>query len=341
MPLLICHIGWMHLYEGLEGKPDKIVGGGRYVREHRSGHEVCNFLHCNDGYVYGHVETIKGKIDRPISIEMLGSDKNAQHIDGVDVIWTATHPQEKGRRVIGWYRDARVFRYRQYFTEYPSRQHKLDKLQTFRVRARADDAVLIPLGERTLQLGRGKGWIGQALWWFPEASNNDEVKTFIEDVQTLMRMSRFSLTRRLSVKKGNWGRNSDPERKALVEAAAIEAVEMHFAGYQIKSVEDENLGWDLEAYGKEKEPLRLEVKGLSASDLQVGLTPREYFALKLHMKGEMDNYRLCVVTGALGNNPRLYIFRYSRSAAGWVDESSMEELSARITPIEAAIVSLT
>ena len=79
-PLLVCNIGWMSRYEGLYKKPDKIVGGGRDVDETGHGHEVCNFLHCNDGYVYGHVETIKyveaikENIDRKIRIENIGAN---------------------------------------------------------------------------------------------------------------------------------------------------------------------------------------------------------------------------------------------------------------------------
>jgi hypothetical protein len=49
----------MSLYEGHQGKPDKIVGGGNCVEEHGRGAEVCNFLKCADGHVYGHVETWK------------------------------------------------------------------------------------------------------------------------------------------------------------------------------------------------------------------------------------------------------------------------------------------
>jgi hypothetical protein len=31
--MLFCNIGWMNRYEGLAGKPDKIVGGGKWVTE--------------------------------------------------------------------------------------------------------------------------------------------------------------------------------------------------------------------------------------------------------------------------------------------------------------------
>jgi hypothetical protein len=59
--VLFCNIGWMNRYEGLDGKPDKIVGGGRFVTETGHGHEACNFVACRDGYVYGHVETSQGR----------------------------------------------------------------------------------------------------------------------------------------------------------------------------------------------------------------------------------------------------------------------------------------
>src|SRR4051812_46820892 len=115
MPIIVCHVGWMAGYEGLVGRPDDIIGGGAWVKKHKNGGETCNFLKCDDDYVYGHVETIKGKIDRLISIENLGARPGAPFVDHVDVIWTATDPEKKGRRVVGWYRDARVYRDREYF----------------------------------------------------------------------------------------------------------------------------------------------------------------------------------------------------------------------------------
>jgi hypothetical protein len=81
-------------------------------------------------------------------------------------------------------------------------------------------------------------------------------------------------------------------------------------------------------------------KALFASELQIGLTPREYRALVSHMKGVMDNYRLCVVTGALTDNPRLVIFHYSQAGEGWINDYSGRAVSPTINPLEAAIVSL-
>jgi hypothetical protein len=338
MSLLVCHIGWMSWYEGLNGKPDKIVG--EYVQTHGRGAEVCNFLRCKDNNVYGHVETNKRKKDRPINIELLGATEGAKFADGVDVVWTATNPDEGGRRVVGWYRNAQVFRKRQAFLKTPSSQHKRDRLKTFHVRT-GGDVTLLPLERRTLLLGRGKGWIGQANWWFPAQSKNPAVKKFIDQVYRLMDKRQPAKSESQKNKtRGRWGGGSDPERKAAVELAALAVVQAHYSGCKIKSVEDENLGWDLEVSGAPSGDLRLEVKGLSGMGLQVGLTPREYLALSAHMGGSMDNYRLCVVTGSLDEKPRLVIFRYSREASRWTDECSRKAVSPTIKRIEAAIISL-
>jgi len=340
MPLLVCHVGWMAEYEGQFGKTDKIVGGGRYVRDHHDGGEVCNFLKCADGYVYGHFETIKKRTDRPVSIEYLGADKDAEYIDHVDVVWTATHPTEGGRWVVGWYKDARIYRERQDFLKLPSRQHKQEIGRDYRVRAKAGNAFVIPPKQRDLPLGRGKGWIGQANWWFIERSTNPEVKRFIIKAQALFDNGMRPATTAPSGRGGKWGGKGDPERKAQVESAATRFVEDHYAGYRVKSVEKDNLGWDLEARQKNKPTLWLEVKGLFAVELKVGVTPREYQALRAHMDGSMPHYRLCVVTRALSAKPRLVIFRHDTGSKQWIDERSNKPVSPVIKPLEAAIISL-
>src|SRR5437868_5201445 len=140
--LLFCNIGWMSRYQGLKGKPDKIVGGGKFVDENKRGAEVCNFLRAEDGYVYGHVETWHGRntgaIDREIHLEKFGGGRGDS--DKFDVIWTATDPENRGRKIVGWYKDAEVFRHRQYFDSFPSKQHRKDEVESYRVSVRAKNA---------------------------------------------------------------------------------------------------------------------------------------------------------------------------------------------------------
>lgn len=182
--MLFCNIGWMNRYEGLEGRPDKIVGGGQYVTDNETGHEVCNFLKCGDGFVYGHVETIQGKKDRRIQIEALGGA--GDFVEGIDVIWTATDPDERGRRIVGWYRHATVFRERQTFAQPPSKQHSRDGIGNYRIRAEAVNARRLDLEDRTLKLGRGPGWMGQTAWWSPSENSPLEVRQFAEQVRQLL-----------------------------------------------------------------------------------------------------------------------------------------------------------
>lgn len=183
--IIFFNIGWMSNYQGLTDRPDKIVGGGSYVKEKGKGHEVCNFLECPDGNSYGHVETIKGDVDRAINLSRL--DQNAENfVDNVLVIWTATHPTEGGRRVIGWYQNARIYSSRQRYEKTLSAQHRKDDLFSYIASTSSEDAWLLPLEQRTLRLKHGKGWFGQTPWWIPKAEPIPEVKDFMVSVNLLI-----------------------------------------------------------------------------------------------------------------------------------------------------------
>lgn len=182
--MLFCNIGWMSRYEGNKDQPDKIVGGGSWVRENETGHEVCNFVRCPDGLVYGHVETSHGERDRKIRIEALGG--SGDHVDGVDVVWTATDPKNGGRRVVGWYRNATVFRERQNFEKPPTQQHHRDDIRNYRIRACVEDAHCVDLADRTLQMGHGPGWIGQTPWKVLLKESSPEIRDFLEQTQRLL-----------------------------------------------------------------------------------------------------------------------------------------------------------
>lgn len=182
--LVFFNIGWMSWYKGLAYQADNIVGGGRYVQENKTGHEVCNFFPCADGYVYGHVETIQGETDRQIHIETWGED--GESLSNVDLIWTATHPQDRGRRVVGWYRDATIFRHRQEFKGPPSNQHRLDGIENYRASAFAKNTHLLGMDDRTLEMPHGKGWMGQTPWWSPSEDSEPPVREFVRRVRGLL-----------------------------------------------------------------------------------------------------------------------------------------------------------
>lgn len=343
--ILVCNVGWMTRYQGLKGQPDDIVGGGKWVAENKHGHESCNFLSTPSGDVFGHFETIKGKVDRAVSIERLGAPEQAERVENIDVVWVATDPHGAGRRVIGYYLNATVYRERQEHSKRPTKQHGLDKVGSYMVSAKAANMRCLLLEERTIGLGRPPGWIGQANWWFPEDSDNPEVPAFIAKVRRLLATHKRASPQGKSIKK-KLGGTTDPARNSLVEKAAIEVVEENYANYKVVSVEGDNVGWDLEVFSSSEAaagggPLfRVEVKGLSGSGLVVGVTPNEYKSIKKHIAGSFPSYRLAVVTSAL-DAPKLRVFLYDQKLGSWVDEGGGGSVPLKVSEKVAAILSLT
>ena len=93
----------MERYKGLQDG-DEIIGGGSYVKIEGCGHEVCNFAEVN-GTLYGYVQPPGSQID----IDRLGAQPDDDEISNITVVWTATRPTG-GTAVIGWYKNATVFR---------------------------------------------------------------------------------------------------------------------------------------------------------------------------------------------------------------------------------------
>ena len=226
--MIICDIGWMTNYRGLKGTGDSLVNGGKYVTEHGRGHEVCNFLKCGDGFVYGHVESWDGKRDTSLAVKKLGARADALSVNGITVIWTALSP-ERRKRVVGWFRNATVFADRQRHATVPSEQHRRDHVDTYRIRARARDFVLLPEDERVLRLKTNtRGWPGRKPWWFAPGNHpTPELKEFLDRVDQLVMKTdaRKKIDTREAVNEGGWGPlTPDPERNAAVEKRAIKIV---------------------------------------------------------------------------------------------------------------------
>lgn len=189
MPQLFCNISWMREYQGhlrIDQPDDRPYRGGSWVLEHGTAQECCNFLPDDNGIIYGHVETWRDDHDTQIRIEKLGASIDDQYIDNVDVIWIATH-EKGGRRVVGWYRNARVYRHRQTHEHYPTNQHKRDKVNSYRITAKKENSYLIPENDRSLKLGSGKGWPGHSPIFYPENYlKNKEMSAFLKRLDEFM-----------------------------------------------------------------------------------------------------------------------------------------------------------
>ena len=187
----------MSNYKGQYKKNGKVKDepqrGGEYVEEHGEAHETCNFLPDKNGTVYGHVETWKGNEngrDTNININNLGANKEDYYVDNIDIIWTATH-KLGGKRIVGWYMDARVYRSRQQHGEYPTNQHKRDSISSFRIVSKKENIYLIPEGNRNIKLDKNKvkkGWSGQNSVFYPSNhKDNEELMDLLNYINKLMK----------------------------------------------------------------------------------------------------------------------------------------------------------
>lgn len=302
MRILFCNIGWMENYRGLTAR-DHIRGGGEYVDETKMGGEVCNFLPIKS-QMYGYVTRRDNGF---INIDRLGASPDDDSISGVTVVWVARR-KKVGSVVVGWYRNATVYRQPQWLRGRTS-MHRRSKVDVFLMQCKEKDATLLPEDARTFPIPRGRvpGSFGQTNFWYADSTLGK---------QTIARFRQYLKRGGIPQSKGRAvGRSaSDADHRSRVEQAAIDFVSRHFEkqGYDVKTVEKENLGWDLEAsIGKLR--LRVEVKGLSGSGTTAELTPNEYRAFL-----ECDaSYRLAVVNHAL-NNASMLLCRYSKAERRWI-----------------------
>ena len=163
-PMILCNIAWMLRYRGRTAY-DTPIGGGR----HPDKEEVHNFDPF-DGEMYGYVPAI----GRTINVARIGPVRGGAtcpgtsgvgccntRTDGVDVVWTATSPN-RGRVLVGWYRNATVFRHLQGYER-----------GSYQIKARAVDCHLLPVQERKTNIElarvRGPGHPGHSPVWFAES----------------------------------------------------------------------------------------------------------------------------------------------------------------------------
>ncbi len=312
--IVFFRIGWMAQYRGLAGG-DEIHRGGSYVQEHGGGGEILNFEKIK-GRCYGFVQTVSFK---PLAIERLGASKEDAYVDGVTVVWVAT-PPDGGQRVVGWYKNARVFHEPQ---TVPNRKKGWG--DTYFVEARAKDCRLLTPAERhsAPKIPREKGGMVQTNVWYADS---------LIGIRTVKRVEKFIGQRRSlapghPASSGGHSRNSDPVRRARVEQAAVVAVTTLYEAndFVIEDRQKYNDGWDLEArrWGR---MIRIEVKGCSGKVIAAELTSNEYRQMMKHR----SNYTLCVVTNALQKKLlRIHEFTCGTKAA-WFDRDGRQLLIKKV-----------
>ncbi len=300
--MLFANIGWMKHYHG-QTKDDQIKGGGAYVDEEGTGGEVYNFLPVGK-YYYGYIPP-HGNVD----IGRLGAD-GSESVDDVQVVWTATS-QKFGRVIIGWYEHATVWRHIQ----------KLGGDHYYSARAERKNCRLLltqPEDERVFQIPKGKtGAMGQSNIWYADKPVHAKLRTKVQGY-IAGEGKPFSKAKHAPGKKpGFHAWQADVKKRLEVETRAMELAAKYYERYGFKTtfVHLQKFGWDLEAK-KNGDAIRVEVKGLSGSELSVDLTPNEYW----QMRKKSKSYHLCVVLNALGPTPVVRTFAYSPATKSWQDE---------------------
>ena len=101
MTILVCRVAWMPFYRS---KKEEASGGGSYVEEGNVPYEALNFLPVKGEY-FGYV-SVRGNIN----INKLGAKSDDEKISGVLVVFCASDPKSGDFLVIGWYKNATVYR---------------------------------------------------------------------------------------------------------------------------------------------------------------------------------------------------------------------------------------
>lgn len=187
MKIVFLKISNMKYYKGV-CKNDTPSYGGDYVKENGYGHEEYNFypMQMEDSDAIeciGFAEPKSNKGTRNTfhieNIEGCSAMKNEPCVDNVLVVWCAKYNDERGITVVGWYKNATIFRELHNWI-YVAKDGS-ESERCYNVYANADDCTLLPYGERnrhiwTVPLSkytRSYGF-GQSMVWYPtepEATN--------------------------------------------------------------------------------------------------------------------------------------------------------------------------
>lgn len=307
-PMIFLNTAWMERYEGLLGNDKEIHGGGSYVEEYGYGHEIFNFKKIEDK-VYGYAQP--GGFN---NLQRLGTSEDDEYIDGILIIFTATH-RDGGTYIVGWYKDATFYKDYKH-TKLEERRFRNEYIGYYAV-TNVGNATLLSVDERfsfPMIPRRVKGGMGQSNVWYADSI---EMLDFKKEVLKHIKKHEKIKSNRIH---RSFSRQADVQAKKKIESIAIKEVTREYTdrGFIVTSRESENLGWDLEAVHK-KTLLMIEVKGLSGENISVEITPNEY----KKMNELSESYRLCVVTECLVN-PVLHVFSHSNEKSTWLNEDGDE-----------------
>jgi Domain of unknown function (DUF3883) len=287
-------------------KNDVPTGKFKFLTSGGVPHEIFNFLP-HKGHCYGYAPVGNGTVN----ITNLGASKGASKVSNILVVWTATHPAG-GRFVVGWYRNATV--YRDPVKRPSTPETKVAGQIHYNAAAAEGDCHLVPVDQRVFSIPTMQpGYPGIAPSFFPAGTAPQAwvtaLRRYVFDNQVTTPPEQTS---------DDVGHPVDVDFKAMIEKAAVDIIVAHYAkqGFAVNSREKDNIGWDLEAR-RGSILLRLEVKGLSGIDPAVEVTPNEYAAMT--SKKYRTSYRVCIVSRPhKPKETKIWICNYDQRIGEWV-----------------------
>ena len=327
----------MKWYQGLL-EQDPIYGGGSYVHLYHYGHEIYNFLPDDEGNLHGFVE-----VGGSLSLHRLGAEWYEPSVSDVQVVWCSTPSYGWRMYIVGWYRNATVFRESQPCPPQLMGKRPLPRVNdkwTYRAIGKQSESVLLPEDERTFVVPRAtptSGGFGRKNIWYADfTSDNMDFRRRVLDYITTREKQIPERVHRERVTVVRY--QPDIEKRQKVEQLAMDTTQTWYReqGWVTEDVSDRNRGWDIEAK-RDDRLLMIEVKGLSGETIAFELTPREYEEMK--RLSPQGSYNVCVVTNTLNEERVLHHFTYHTDANELVDAKSgvrlqiQDKIAARITVI--------
>lgn len=284
---LLARVGWMKYYRGPQQGDEKPIAGGKYT-EKSLGHEAFNFKPIA-GTLYGYFQPQMAASN--IRLErIVPSLSNNASADGILVVFVATSPSEGGQRVIGWYRNAAIFREPQ-----SSRFVERQQFDYF-VQTSVDDGMLLPSHERNYVIPKGAGGIGQANIWYPYEGGKEKNASWIAPmlefiygyqgenlVQDPSAEADATISDVLeSVLDTAAGFESNPAIRIAIEGYAMSRAKKYFKDLNFH-VEDHSRTKPYDLYcTKGPATMYVEVKGTRSVGEEIQLTPNEVEHARLH-----------------------------------------------------------
>jgi hypothetical protein len=285
--ILFARIGYMKYYQGPQKDDEQPIRGGSF-NKHKIGHEVFNFMK-TDGTIYGY---FKASQKDYINLKRIDPKAvNQDRVDNVLVIWFAPNPIDKGQVIVGWYKNATVYR-----SLINRKQPRELQNYSYNVSCSEENAILLPITKRKYQMGHNiktklgnpgqanafyifddklnlkdfsspiNAWIPKAIEYV-ESYNGPSISTFEDVVAEEINTTVFA--------SGGQGFQSDIKKRLIIEKYAMDECRKYFEnkGYKLKNVSNTH-SYDFEATKSGKKIL-IEVKGTETAGNKIILTKKE------------------------------------------------------------------